>query len=97
MTYPEIVARLQARHEPVVRVCFDDDEMHDKGYRGNNGIVHWRDRRVTERGLYRFLKLFVDGHGIRAEPERTWLNATTAYDLALWLGYGGARGRPSTG
>lgn len=91
MTYPEIAA------EHGLRLCSSACDLaatlaidHEKGWPAYNDVIHWRDRRVTRRGLYRFLKLVVVAkmglQQMRGGPERTWLMATGSFDLALSLG-----------
>jgi hypothetical protein len=51
--------------------------------------VHWKDRIVTRRGLWNFLKLVAEyqwGSFDLREIQRIWLRNTVAYELGLDLG-----------
>lgn len=65
MTYAEIAERLG-----VQRVCFGGCGLGDYAHRGRLflGVIHWRERRMTRRGLRRFL-LLVARRMREADPD----------------------------
>lgn len=93
MTYDEIAEKLGVG---LCKACPAEvarkPGTHYYGWAGLSGStkVHWRERQVRRQGLYRFLKLVTSvklgTQAMRAGPERTWLEAAGAFDLALSLG-----------
>lgn len=76
MTYPEIVAELDLTHI-CLGGCGITIRSHRTGFIYLN-VVHWQDRRVTRRGLFRFLLLVArrnreDDPGYLNDPKYDWL------------------------
>ena len=94
MTFPEVATELKLWE----RVCMDPlsrcnilaMEQHKRGF-VRDGVIHYRNRQMTRRGLWNFLKLvgrlMADARSdVIWTGERVWFEDEAAYDLGLSVG-----------
>lgn len=89
MRYADVVARLGLQ-----QVCFGDCGLTDRAHRGAIflGVIHWRERRLTRRGLRRFLLLVAKRDRLQTAwesqdifaPPRGFLNDPKLAFYHLW-------------
>lgn len=83
MTFPDVAAQLGVTICGPNDLCRQSQIDHDRGeYSLTLGMVHWRERRMTKAGLYRFLRLVALAKhpdmtrtitGVRPTWQRTYL------------------------
>ena len=91
LTYPDVADYLRVRvcMDPLSRCNLLAPEQHRQGFvdwRNGVPLIHFRDRNMTRRGLWNFLKLVARVVAPSGTYERVWFEAQAAYDLGLSLG-----------